>query len=77
MSYRMEYLTPRGWWTGHKGVELKDPVKYAQKLTADPDRWDARVTDNDTGELLWAPPANPCPYCTEKHAAPHDGSCLL
>lgn len=72
---RVEYLGANGWWTGHKGLDLKDPVTYAQKVTRD--RVPCRVIDTDTGEILWEPTLAACPYCDDPHAGPFDGSCLL
>lgn len=59
-----------GWWTGHHGIDLKDPEAYAEGVNK---RHPARVVDKETGQIYGHPG---CGICDEAHEGV-DGSCLL
>jgi len=73
-QYEIHYLglvaSRTGWWAGHRGIDLKDPSEYAERLN---ERIPARVLDRETGEI-WGQPG--CSVCSEPHEGV-DGSCLL
>jgi hypothetical protein len=78
---RLDYWSPAqgDWYTGHVHHALLYPARYVDRLAANGKV--GRVLLLDTGEIIQkepTPKALPvCPYCTDRHAAPHDGMCLL
>jgi hypothetical protein len=69
-QYIIQYLGPHGWWVGHGGIDLRDPVAYARGVNK---ARAARIIDKETGEILGLPG---CSICGEAHTGP-DGGCLL
>lgn len=74
-AYRLEYLGPRGWWVGHRGIDLGDVEAYVRKVNARPDI-SARAIDKRTGEIIGEPRLEACEFCGVPHTG-LEGSCLL
>ena len=69
----IQYHGGGGWWTGHKGIDLKDPAKYIDAVMGRSGTR-ARVIDKETGEIYGDGTA--CSFCGDPHDG-IDGSCLL
>ena len=53
--YHLEYLTPDGWVTGHRGVRLLDPQRYVDRLASNGKFGRATTLDDrlaPTGEVF-------------------------
>lgn len=71
--YAIQYHGARGWWTGHHGIDLKDPAAYVAGVNKRPG-FNARAIDKETGEIHGD--GTTCSICDLPHDGV-DGSCLL
>lgn len=71
--HEVQYRGASGsWWTGHHGIDLKDPEAYAIGLNKRDDCV-ARIVDKETGQIFGHPG---CSMCGLAHEGV-DGACLL
>ena len=71
--YAIQYHGRGGWFTGHHGIDLKDPAKYIAGVNKRPNM-KARAIDKETGEIFGD--GTTCSICGLPHEGV-DGSCLL
>jgi len=72
-EWRLEYLSPTGWWVGHRGIDIPDIKAYVARVNAN-GAHTVRAISKVTGEIIGD--ATPCSMCGEPHSGV-EGSCLL
>jgi hypothetical protein len=72
-AWLLQYEGAHGWWTGHHGIDLKDPAAYVAGVNKRPG-FNCRVINKDTGEIIGD--QRVCGLCGDPHDGV-EGSCLL